>query len=129
MQRLRALAAREAAGAPAANASARAAAEVAEVHALAGAFAPLPDFSPGDEVTLVWRQDGSMAVTARGALLPVSITQPRVCRAIFDCYAGPNPVSARGRGTLEKNVRGLAGVADWSEVAVMVAAEHASRTK
>lgn len=103
-------------------ASSTAADEVAEVNALAAAFSRpgVPDFRVGDEVAFVWRADGSLAVSSRGAVLPVVLRQRRVIRALFDVYAGPSPVSPRGKATFDANLAAIIGAP------AVVVAEHTS---
>lgn len=112
--------------------------ELAELNALAAAFNALPDFQAGEEIAFVWRQDGTLAASARGQLLPVGLTQPRLVRALFDVYAGPSPVSARGKATFTRNLRdvtssciiGDSGVRlDRHQLAEVIVREHTSRTK
>jgi hypothetical protein len=114
-------------GSSSSSSSSTAADEVAEVNALAAAFSRpgVPDFRVGDEVAFVWRPDGTMAVSSRGAVLPLVLRQRRVIRALFDVYAGPSPVSPRGKATFDANLAAIGQAAVVVQVAPPAAAAAA----
>lgn len=92
-------------------ASASASGAIAALTSFANAFNGW-NFVSGDEVSLVWRNDGTLVPAVNGEIMPGgALIHPAVIRALFDVYCGDNAVSGRARDTFRSNYHAAASAA------------------